>query len=129
MHVKSHLWIAVVVLGSIVVGACAGPSGQAAAAFPAGVYKPAQKLYADELTLGEDGRYQITVGTWQIHGSYAVDGTKIVLTNEDTAECRDYPGTYGWEARGNELTLKAIEDTCTGSDREKDLSRSWVLQP
>ena len=49
-------------------------------------------------------------------GSYTVNGDQIVF-NRDDGVCYNHPGTYHWEMRGNTLTLKPINDTCTDSDR------------
>ena len=167
MNSRLYWCIVVLMLGSIVMGACAAPSAPSTAptsapatsvpntpeptltsisapsdtpkpaatmtptapgGFPAGVYKPEQKLDADRLTFHVDGTYLITIGPRGIPGHYTVDGDKIVL-NEDTGVCLNYPGTYNWQVQGNVLTLKAIDETCTGSERGKDLSRTWDLLP
>ena len=96
--------------------------------FPVGVYKPEQKLDADRLSFHADGTYLITIGARGIPGTYTVNGDRIVL-NEESGVCLNHPGTYSWEAQGNVLTLKAIDETCTGSERGKDLSRVWDLLP
>ena len=96
--------------------------------FPAGVYKPEQKLDADRLSFHADGTYLITLGPRGIPGHYTVDGNKILLS-EDSGVCLNHPGTFNWEVQANVLTLKAIDDTCTGSARGKDLSRAWDLLP
>ena len=167
MNSRSYWLIVVLMLGSIVMGACAAPSTPAPVptsapaatlaptpeatltpipapsdtpeptatftltppgGFPVGVYKPEQKLDADRLSFHADGTYLITIGPRGIPGTYTVDGSKIVL-NEGSGVCLNYPGTFHWEVQGNVLTLKAIDDTCTGSERGKDLSRAWDLLP
>ena len=100
------------------------PSG----GFPVGQYEPEQKFGADWISFKANGTYVIALTPREIPGKYVVNGDKIVL-NEDSGLCLNHPGTYSWEIHGNVLTLKAIDDQCTASERAKDLSRDWDLTP
>ncbi len=100
------------------------PSG----GFPVGQYEPEQKLDADWISFKANGTYVIAITPREITGKYVVNGDKIVL-NEDSGLCLNLPGTYSWEIHGNVLTLKAVDDQCTASERAKDLSRAWDLRP
>ena len=114
--------ILVLMVGSVVMGACA-------ARFPAGTYEPDQKFGADWVRFNPDGTYVIAIAPREIPGHYVVSGDQIVL-NEDSGICLNHPGTYQWKTQGNTLTLKAINDTCTASERGQDFSgRSWIRQP
>ncbi len=165
MNGKLYWLIVVLILGSIVMGACTAPApaptsapaatptaqasltpipvpsstprpapkptATAPGGFPAGVYRPAQKLVSDQIEFDADGSYMIMIGSHGIPGTYAVNGDQIVLT-ESSGICLGYPGTYTWEITGKVLTFKTIKDTCTatGSQRQPDLSgRAWDLWP
>lgn len=122
MNSRLYWLTAVLMLGTIAVGACAPR-------FPAGDYAPDRKLDADWVRFSADGTYVIGIMPREIPGRYVVDGDKIVL-NEDSGICLNHPGTYHWEVHGNVLTMKAINDTCTASERATDFSgRSWIRQP
>ena len=121
MNSRLYWLIVVLMLGSIVIGACA-------TRFPLGDYEPEHKLDADWISFRAEGRYVIAIEPREIAGTYVVDGDKIVL-NEQSGVGLNHPGTYHWEIHGNALTLKAIDDQCTASERATDLSRTWDRQP
>src|SRR5512135_1654533 len=100
MNSKLYWLIAVLILGSSMMAACAPR-------FPVGTYEPDHKLDADWVRFSADGTYVIGIAPREIPGHYVLDGDKIVL-NEDSGICLNQPGTYHWESHGSVLTLKAI---------------------
>ena len=124
MVVNRRLYRLIVILmfGSMLMAACAPR-------FPVGDFEPDQKFGADWVRFSADGTYVIAVAPREIPGHYVVKGDQIVL-NEDAGVCLNHPGTYQWKMQGKALTMTPVNDTCTGSERAKDLGgRSWILQP
>lgn len=122
MNSRLYGLIVILMLGSTLMGACVPR-------FPVGDFAPDQKLGADWVRFSANGTYVIAIQPREIPGHYVVNGDQIVL-NEDVGVCLHHPGTYHWAMHGNALTLKPLNETCTGSERGKDLGgRSWILTP
>ncbi len=139
MNSRFYRLIVILMLGSIVMGACAAPPAPPATltprptptgpgGFPLGKYVPDHKLDAQYMLFTAQGTF-ITVFADADTGRYTVKGDQIVI-NMDAGICHDKPGTYQWALNGNTLTFKPINETCTDSSRQDEMvGRLWIRQP
>ncbi len=139
MNSRSYWLILVLILGSIVMGACTSapaatptpapmPTPTGPGGFPLGKYVPDHPLDIQYLLFSAQGTF-VTVFSDADTGTYVVKGDQIVF-NMDAGVCHEHPGTYHWEIHGNTLTLKPINETCTASSRADEMGgRLWIRQP
>lgn len=70
------------------------------------------------LTLAEDGSFEVTDATDQTHvqGAFRIEGDRIVFTDASgPGMCEeDLEGEYRWSMAGDEVSMTAIDDTCPG---------------
>ena len=141
MNSRFYWLIVVLILGSMVMGACAAPPAPPATltprptaigpgGFPLGSYRADRSSFGPtELTFSPQGAFVITLADNSRMGSYVVNGDQVVVTTDD-GPCANEPATYHWELHGNTLTLKAIHDPCTDSARQASFEGSqWIKQP
>src|SRR5512141_1328250 len=113
MNRKFYWLIAVLMLGSFVMGACTAPATPAVPAtltgpggFPVGTYKPDHLLFTQYILFTAQGTVVLGLGDADT-GSYVVSGDQVVF-NIDQGIGHIHPGTYHWELHGDTLTLKPI---------------------
>ncbi len=99
--------------------------------FPVGTYEPDHKLGTDWMRFEADGKWVSALFPTDAYraGRYIVDGDKITFLT-DVGICKDFQSIYQWKINGNVLTFVVIDEGCTASSREADLTgSSWIKQP
>lgn len=99
--------------------------------FPVGTYAPDHKLGIDWIRFDADGKWvsALLPADAERAGRYVVDGDKITFLT-DVGICQPFQSIYHWKTNGNVLTFVVIDEQCTASSRQADLTgRSWIKQP
>jgi hypothetical protein len=81
-----------------------------------------------ELTFAADGKITVKLNsTVAVEGKYVIKGDRLDVVDQTgpMACAPDVHGTYAWKLDGKQLTLKPVDDQCTGRVRALG-SNQWT---